>query len=127
MDLDAHITLVKLPKDTPVDLRDAKDLAQWHLEQLRLELYEMQICIFESTTIPQDAPYQCRDLFTTSPFFRALQKVKLEIMEEMDVRDPRWPHFSMSRQREILVLVREDEHARLQMHRWEIAELRRWR
>ena len=105
-----------------MDLRDARDLAQWHLEQLRLQ-YDMQICIVPDSRIDPDHPYQCRDLFATSPFFNALQKIKNEIICELEVADPRWLHLSIPGPSEILVLAREDEYARLQMRQWRCAEI----
>ena len=66
----AHITLVKLDESTKtsVDLRDVKDLVEWHFQQLRLQ-YEMQICILPISRFDPAVEYQCRDLCASSPFF----------------------------------------------------------
>ena len=123
-DLNAHITLVKLDKETcnSVDLRDAKELAEWHLQQCRLQ-YEFEISLEPTSRISPDHHYQCRDVISASPFFNALQKLKMEIMSEMEVNDPRPLHLSIPRPSELLVLASSSQFGQLACDQWVSAHI----
>ena len=123
-DLNAHITFVKLDKETckSVDLRDAKELAEWHLQQCRLQS-EFEISIMPTSRISPDHPYQCRDLIASSPFFNALQTIKLGIMLEMNVEDPRWPHLSIPGESDPLVLASSSQFGQLACDQWVSAHI----
>ena len=122
-DLNAHITLVKLGKsDKSVDLREAKELAEWELRQCRLQ-FEFQISIEPTARFSPEQPYQSRGLVASSPFFNALQKIRMEIMSEMGVADRRWLHFSIPGPSKFLILASLSQFDQLACGQWVEADI----
>ena len=123
-DLHAHITLCKLDEETDesLDLRHVKDIAEFLLAQLRQEYEEMKISIAPGSKFDPGDAYQSRHIFPTSPFFSALQQLKIRILCEMEVEDDRQLHLSIPGHSDLLVLAPIDQYRMLEMHRWFSAE-----
>ena len=121
--IDAHITLVRLQADDEaeqlVDLRDVKECASWLLSQAMLEFgNELSLWPYSSDF---EGCYQWRSLQGNCSFIHAFWFLKRRILAELDIDDttlPRYPHLSISSNRNMDIAISADQYLRLGIDRY---------
>ena len=121
--IDAHITLVRLQDDDEakqlVDLRDGKDRASWLLSQAMLQYEnELSLCSYSSDI---EAAYQWRNLENNCSFLHAIWWMKCRILAELDIHDavlPRYPHLSISGNRNMDIAISAHQYLGLGIDRY---------
>ena len=121
--IDAHITLVSLQDDDEakqlVDLRDGKDRASWLLSQAMLQYQnELSLCSYSSDI---EAAYQWRNLENNCSFLHAIWWMKCRILAELGIHDavlPRYPHLSISGNRNMDIAISAHQYLGLGIDRY---------
>ena len=121
--IDAHITLVRLQDDDEakqlVDLRDGKDRASWLLSQAMLQ-YENELSLWPYSS-DIEAAYQWRNLKDNCSFLHAIWWMKCRILAELGIHNavlPRYPHLSISGNRNMVVAISPHQYLELGIDRY---------
>ena len=121
--IDAHITLVRLQDDDEakqlVDLRDVKECACGLLSQAMLQ-FENDLSLWPYSS-DIEAAYQWRNLKDNCSFLHAIWWMKCRILAELGIHDavlPRYPHLSISGNRNMDIAISADQYLGLGIDRY---------